>query len=91
MMPEDSIDRCIEHLYHWQYSRSDSFSAHLFQLIMKADSNNRLRLLDAFPNHFTAWQMWWNAPDDRAFFRQRGIPVDLGPKNDDVLAKGNVD
>lgn len=36
----------------------DHFSAHLFRLIRKADSHNRRRLRDAFPDHVAAYEAW---------------------------------
>jgi hypothetical protein len=85
---EDSVERCVEHLFHWQHSNSDSFSAKLFELIMKADSTNRNRLALAFPHHFAAWHAWWLSDDSDRYFAKWGLQrpgLDL-----DNLAKGNV-
>lgn len=57
----------VRKLYHWQNSYSDCFSDQVFNLLKKADNNNRVRLRLAFPfEHHTleAWEAAGNYGND---------------------------
>ena len=41
----------------------DWFSAHLLRLIMKADSGNKERIRQVFPDHVAAYENYINTPE----------------------------
>lgn len=61
------LKRAIHQLYYWQQG-STSFTASLYMLMQKADSNNLARLKQAFPDEFEAWSLWRLAPTQNQFF-----------------------
>lgn len=64
---ECTFEQAIQRLWDWQHGGT-SFSSMLFSLIHKADSENHRRLYQAFPVHFTTWQLWNNYESQDKFF-----------------------
>ncbi len=59
----------LSDLWAWQYDRSDSFKAQLYDLIAKADQYNKAKLARIFPLELSAYTAWYFAPDGEAFFK----------------------
>lgn len=47
---------------------ADWFTAQLFRLFNKADSNNRLKLMRSFPDEYQVYQDWAQSPNENAFY-----------------------
>lgn len=66
----------VNHLYDWQHRGCDHFFCRLYELIMKGDESQRLRIALAYPFHSIAFERWKTAKTDRQFFRQNGFLID---------------
>lgn len=69
MISEESIRK----VYYWQYSRMECFNDKLFDLIAKADSQNRAKLRLGFPEEVSVFELWQLKGDD--MFIERGWKV----------------
>ncbi len=45
-------------------------NAYLLRLIHKSDPNNRARLRQVFQVEVAVYEMWYNSPDEDAFFKK---------------------
>ena len=64
-------------LKRWQYTSGSNFTHQLFNLIAKADEENKLKLLKGFPAVMCAYLMWYYKEsfdtkyfDDETFFEK---------------------
>jgi surfactin synthase thioesterase subunit len=57
-------------LWHWQKDKGDSFNCRIFELMGKADRENRLKLLHGWPDLFAAWCAWHLCDNGHDFFAQ---------------------
>lgn len=64
---------CIRWIYEWQYTDDDHFGIYLVRIFKKADSGNRRRLRQGFPEMDAALQLWEEAEDQDAFFKNHGL------------------
>lgn len=74
-MDESRKTSLVFDLWISKHTDSTSFATMLYQLIAKADRNNRGKLSLAFPDHVEVWLEWYNSPDENEFFRSHGIGV----------------
>lgn len=65
--------KAIFEVWCWQHSNSGCFTQKLFDLIQKADPDNRKKLAGAFPELYEAWELWYLSPDPEQFFLHHGI------------------
>jgi len=70
-----TLRQAIKELWAWQYSYTDCFHNRLYDLFMKADAENTLRLAKGFPEEFGAITAWKNSPNPEEFFKKEGFPV----------------
>lgn len=75
-MAAETLKEAAEALYRWQHCRSDCFTDKLFDLLMKSDLNNRIRLQMGFPMEATALHEWQRAATPEEFYREYGIRDD---------------
>lgn len=69
-------------LYLWQCGGATNFTAMLFDLIAKADTNNKAKLGRAFPVEVAAYLEWHNSESPKKFFQRYKIINEQGePKN----------
>lgn len=59
----------VEALYYWQQGGT-SFSCKIFELLGKADAENRAKLSCSWPELCSAYDHWHAAPSSDAFFAQ---------------------
>lgn len=72
--PMNPLELAVKELYHWQKNGSTDFSAKLFELMMKADPGNMMKLTSAFPMYARALEMWQEAAHNGdALFREYGL------------------
>lgn len=64
--------RAVILLWEWQYDKATHFSAKLFELFGKADSENFRKLAGAFPEHAAAWSQWRDSAS--RFWKQHAAP-----------------
>jgi len=73
-MNED-LKKAVTELYFYEKTRTaGGFMTQLFQLIQKADSDNKARIRMGFPNEVEAMELWNNAEnygDD--LFKEYGL------------------
>ena len=70
-----SYTDAVGKVFYWQYNNSNSFSDLILSAIAKADVNNSIRLLSAFPELCSAYADWYIAPDPKKFFKKYGFDV----------------
>lgn len=56
----------------WQQGQ-DFFTCKLFDLIAKADSNNRNKIRIAFPAEVSIFEEWQRSRDKNSFFKKWGV------------------
>lgn len=78
-MDNERYLQAVERLHQWQYAGLDSFTACLFNLFMKADPMNRLKLGVGFPEEFLAFREWNDSSDQEAFFKKYGLSTTGSP------------
>ncbi len=67
--------RCAKELYYWLYGTNPTnFTSKLYELISKADGQNRYAISRGFPNEVAIWQEWQDSPDEKEFFKKYGVP-----------------
>lgn len=65
----------VNRLHFWQYgNHATNFTSQLFDLMMKADGHNQIRLAIAFPLEFTVWREWYTSENPDDFFKKYGLP-----------------
>ncbi len=69
-------------LYMWQYAGTTSFTAMLFDLIAKADANNKAKLSRAFPVEVAIFLEWYNSESPTKFFQRYQIINEQGGPKD---------
>lgn len=69
----EELRKAIQHLFYWQKSGADNFTAKLYELMAKADPTNRQKLFLAFPAEAKAYSMWYCAPSAEEFFKLHGF------------------
>lgn len=70
------LKEAVKELYFWRFQGGHHFSALLYTLIQKADSVNRRRLAEGFPDEVAAFLIWENSPDETEFFKMHDlVPV----------------
>ena len=62
----------ITSLYDWQIQGGDSFTCKLFELMMKADINNKIKLAGAFPAEAKVLNDWYSSPNPDEYFISKG-------------------
>lgn len=67
---EDQIKDLVRDIYLAFHKNSSHFNAYLLRLIHKADPSNRARLRFSFQMEVTVYEMWYNSPNEDAFFRK---------------------
>ena len=70
---DGDLKTAVGHLLDWQHKELTHFYCQLFELLMRADEVNLVRLALAFPYHALAFEQWRYARTDREFFRQHGV------------------
>lgn len=70
------IEKAVAQLYYWQYSNTGSFFNQLFDLISKADFDNKENLRKGFPFHVEAYELWMESEDPDQFFADYGLGND---------------
>jgi len=48
---------------YYEIGSLGSFSTSLFELFMKADNTNKLKLAFSFPEYYEAYQLWFHKPE----------------------------
>lgn len=61
------IEPAVLEVLHWRKGGSN-FMSHLFNLLMKADDENKVKLGQTYPHEFSAWALWFSMPSDDDFF-----------------------
>lgn len=64
-------------IYDWQYRNGDSFTCKLFELIIKADYENKLILEKAYPIEYEVFYEWYHNQDQINFFSKYGMGSDI--------------
>jgi len=73
-MPAQKIEEAVSELYHWaRGNEPTNFTALLYTLIAKADSENYASLKLASPLEVQAYESWRMSMDENEFFREWGI------------------
>lgn len=69
-----TLEEAIKELYNWRHTdRADWFTAMLFNMFGKADTENHCRLAIGFPSEAMAWQLWQEASNEEQFFKEHGL------------------
>lgn len=67
----DARERAAFDLYVWrQRDGQNYFTVQLYDLIEKADNNNKVRLAQAFPVEVVTYLEWQDSPTEEAFYRK---------------------
>lgn len=75
-MAATKIEEAIKELYYWQYGTNPTnFTSRLFDLMTKADIQNRCLLAIAFPFESKALELWHAAKSEEVFFKEWGMPL----------------
>ncbi len=69
-------------LYLWQCGGATNFTAMLFDLIAKADANNKAKLSRAFPVEVATYVEWYNSESPKKFFQRYQIINEQGEPRD---------
>lgn len=64
----DELKPHILSVFFWQKGVT-CFTSSLFDLFVKADASNKLKLLNAFNIELTALKMWQESADEAEFFK----------------------
>lgn len=62
------IEEALFRLRLWRTERLTSFTAKLYDLLGKADPENRAKLGRAFPAEWAAWTLWHHCDDETALW-----------------------
>lgn len=49
----------IKDVERWQYTDSNSFNVQLIKLIAKSDENNKIKLMQVYPEFVVAYLIWY--------------------------------
>lgn len=55
---KEGTPQSIKDLWYWQMNRGDSFNCQIFELLGKADQENRIKIFMAWPELYQAWHAW---------------------------------
>lgn len=67
-----NLRAAIRELYFWQRNpEANNFHALLYNLIAKADRENREALKRGFQSEVLAYEYWYNSPNPDLFFKQK--------------------
>lgn len=73
-IPLERFHYACQELFFWQYSNGGSnFSALLYDLIAKADSSNREKILRGFPEFCLAFSLWKSCENNEEFYEHAGV------------------
>lgn len=64
----------VERLYWWQHGGTN-FTSLLYDLIAKADNENKERIRLAFPHEVKAYLEWFNMPSAEDFYKKYNLGV----------------
>lgn len=72
-----TLTLAVEKFYRYQFQDSPSdFSIKLFDLILKSDDENMIRLAASYPEEVGAVMLWRQAPSETDFFKAFGIDIE---------------
>lgn len=60
-------------LYFWQHGTASGFHTSLFDLIGRADMNNRMKIAKGFPHEVQAYAAWELSKDPEQFFKDLNL------------------
>lgn len=65
------LEKAVRELKNWQDNLfSSNFSAMLYNLICKADIDNKKKLLKGFPARMCAYILWYTSKDKEEFYEK---------------------
>jgi len=67
---KEGTPEAVMKLWEWQYAGATHFTASLFMLIAKADTNNALKLRRVYPEEVDAFRRWHLSANPETFFQQ---------------------
>jgi hypothetical protein len=70
-----TIEEAIKELYFWKAhaGTATNFTAKLYDLISKADPQNKEALRKGFSLEVAAWEAWQDSIDEEKFFASHGL------------------
>lgn len=74
MLSEKELKTAIHRLLDYK-SGNSNFTAQLYQLMAKADSENKSKLQKAFPVEAQAYELWFHSENEKQFFADWGIEL----------------
>ena len=69
MVTREDLERAAHELYYWQHVGAMNFTSRLFNLIHKADPENRKRLTKCFPVEVAIWESWYSSSHPEEFYK----------------------
>lgn len=71
VIKKKSLESAVRELKHWQDNPSASnFTSQLYNIMCKADSDNKKKILKGFPARMVAYLLWLDAPDKDEFYKK---------------------
>lgn len=67
------LEKAVVELYYWFYGNGTNFHSMLYDLIEKADPQNRQNLRCGFPEEVAAFELWAASRNPDAFFAEYGM------------------
>ena len=72
-LSKEDFNNAFQQFKHWNEGLCFSnFSAGLFSLMSKADSNNCTKFLKGFPEHTIVYLLWYESPTEDEFYEKWG-------------------
>lgn len=70
---KEEFNKAFKEFEHWRNDlTATNFSAQLFKLICKADSENMAKFLRGFPEHTVIYLLWYGSRSTEDFFKTWG-------------------
>lgn len=71
----ENFTEAVQELYRWTIFGGSWFTSQLYDLIAKADNENKAKLSVGFPHEVTAYVQWQKALSETEFFNEN-LPKD---------------
>lgn len=67
---KEGTPKGVKELWYWQMEGGNSFNCQIFKLLGKADSANKAKIANGWPELYEAWTAWQAHPNSDKFFEQ---------------------